>query len=164
MTGQGSMNRPVLKKEHQTKQPSKASITTPVILLTGFLGSGKTTLLNRLLADDRMAGTAVVVNEFGSISVDHDLVYAGREGYVTTSSGCLCCTASSDVRTSLYELHEARRKGEIPPFRSRHNRDDWSGGSGTHHQQSHTRRSTGIRNERPCRCARLQSDERHHDL
>nr|WP_321523932.1 GTP-binding protein [uncultured Cohaesibacter sp.] len=107
---------PILEKQHQAKKPSKASGTTPVILLTGFLGSGKTTLLNRLLADDRMVGTAVVVNEFGSISVDHDLVHPGREGYVMTSSGCLCCTASSDVRTSLYELHEARRKGEIPHF------------------------------------------------
>ena len=117
MTRRGSTDTPISAKEHQAKKPLKASGTTPVILLTGFLGSGKTTLLNRLLADDRMAGTAVVVNEFGSISVDHDLVHPGREGYVATSTGCLCCTASSDVRASLFELYEARRKGEIPDFK-----------------------------------------------
>ncbi len=83
---------------------------TPVTLLTGFLGSGKTTLLNSLLADDRMRDTAVIINEFGSISVDHDLVHVGREGYVMTSTGCLCCNASSDIRISLYELHEARKR------------------------------------------------------
>ncbi|WP_245417925.1 CobW family GTP-binding protein [Cohaesibacter celericrescens] len=86
-------------------------------LLTGFLGSGKTTLLNSLLADDRMRDTAVIVNEFGSISIDHDLVHIGREGYAMTSTGCLCCTALSDVRTSLYELYEACRKKEIPDFK-----------------------------------------------
>lgn len=89
----------------------------PLTLLTGFLGSGKTTLLNSLLADDRMRDTAVIINEFGSISVDHDLVHVGREGYVLTSTGCLCCTASSDIRTSLYELHEARKKREVPNFK-----------------------------------------------
>lgn len=89
----------------------------PVVLLTGFLGSGKTTLLNSLLADDRMRETAVVINEFGSIPVDHDLIHEGREGYIITSTGCLCCTATSDVRTSLYELHEARKKAEIPAFK-----------------------------------------------
>nr|WP_321980463.1 GTP-binding protein [uncultured Cohaesibacter sp.] len=90
---------------------------TPVTLLTGFLGAGKTTLLNSLLSDPRFHDAAVVVNEFGSIPIDHELVHPGREGYVRVSTGCLCCTASSDVRTSLFELFEARRKGEIPNFK-----------------------------------------------
>lgn len=87
----------------------------PVTLLTGFLGSGKTTLLNDILADPRMAGTAVIVNEFGTVAIDHGLVRTGRETYFRTTTGCICCTATSDIRVSLYELHEARLTGEIPP-------------------------------------------------
>ncbi|WP_084175161.1 CobW family GTP-binding protein [Afifella pfennigii] len=90
--------------------------TIPVTLLTGFLGSGKTTLLNRMLADGRMKGAAVVINEFGSVAVDHDLVHKGSERYVVTTTGCLCCTATSDVRTSLFELQEMARRGDAPPF------------------------------------------------
>lgn len=88
----------------------------PVTLLTGFLGSGKTTLLNYILSDPRMTGTAVIVNEFGSVSIDHELVHAGRETYFRTTTGCICCTATGDIRASLYELHEARLIGESPPI------------------------------------------------
>ncbi|TDX76163.1 CobW/HypB/UreG family nucleotide-binding protein [Neorhizobium sp. R1-B] len=87
----------------------------PVTLLTGFLGSGKTTLLNDILADPRMAGTAVIVNEFGTVPIDHDLVRTGSETYFRTTTGCICCTATSDIRSSLSELHEARIRGDIPP-------------------------------------------------
>ena len=87
----------------------------PVTLLTGFLGSGKTTLLNALLADPRFAGTAVIVNEFGTVPVDHDLVRTGSETYFRTTIGCICCTATSDIRVSLHELHAARLAGGIPP-------------------------------------------------
>jgi G3E family GTPase len=88
----------------------------PVTLLTGFLGSGKTTVLNAILADPAMRGTAVIVNEFGSIAIDHDLVHAGREDYVVTSMGCICCTAGSDIRASLHEVAEAADRGALPPF------------------------------------------------
>ncbi len=88
----------------------------PVTLLTGFLGSGKTTLLNAVLADPAMRGTAVVVNEFGTIAIDHDLIHAGREDYVVTSTGCICCTAGSDIRTSLFEIADAADRGRFPPF------------------------------------------------
>lgn len=87
----------------------------PVILLTGFLGSGKTTLLNDILADPRMAGTAVIVNEFGTVAIDHDLVRTGSETYFRTTTGCICCTASSDIRSSLADLHDAGIRGETPP-------------------------------------------------
>lgn len=85
-------------------------------LLTGFLGSGKTTLLNRILADDRMKSAAVIVNEFGSVAIDHDLVHKGSERYVVTSTGCLCCTATSDIRTSLFELQEMAGRAESGRF------------------------------------------------
>ena len=87
----------------------------PLTLLTGFLGSGKTTLLNALLTDPAMAGTAVIVNEFGAIPVDHDLVQTGRETYLRTSTGCLCCTATSDIRASLYDLDQAMAAGSVAP-------------------------------------------------
>ncbi|MFB9952202.1 CobW family GTP-binding protein [Rhizobium puerariae] len=86
----------------------------PVTLLTGFLGSGKTTLLNGLLSSPRMRDAAVIVNEFGTVPIDHDLVHAGSERYFRTTTGCICCTATSDIRASLFELHEACRREEIP--------------------------------------------------
>ncbi|OJF89771.1 CobW family GTP-binding protein [Pararhizobium antarcticum] len=86
----------------------------PVTLLTGFLGSGKTTLLNDILAEPRMAGTAVIINEFGTVPIDHDLVRTGSETYFRTTTGCICCTATSDIRSALSELHDARLRGDIP--------------------------------------------------
>jgi G3E family GTPase len=79
---------------------------TPVIVLSGFLGAGKSTLLNDLLSDPAFGDTALIINEFGDISIDHDLVRVGEREMMVTTTGCLCCTAGSDVRTSLFELHE----------------------------------------------------------
>jgi len=110
----------ILGARRQIEQSSGTAIhapgAVPVTLLTGFLGSGKTTLLNALLTDARMKSTAVVINEFGSVPVDHDLVHPGSERYVVTTAGCLCCTATSDVRTSLFELDELSRRGTLPSF------------------------------------------------
>lgn len=89
--------------------------SVPVTLLTGFLGSGKTTLLNDVLADPAMHGTAVIVNEFGTVAIDHYLVRKGSETYFRTTTGCICCTATSDIRSSLSELHAARLRGDMPP-------------------------------------------------
>ncbi|NTE89532.1 CobW family GTP-binding protein [Agrobacterium rubi] len=86
----------------------------PVTVLTGFLGSGKTTLLNEILADPSMASTAVIINEFGSVPIDHNLVRTGSERYFKTTTGCICCTATSDIRVSLFDLHEALLRGEVP--------------------------------------------------
>jgi G3E family GTPase len=84
--------------------------STPVIVLSGFLGAGKSTLLNDLLSDPTFGDTAVIINEFGDISIDHDLVRVGEREMMITTTGCLCCTAGSDVKTSLFELHESVQK------------------------------------------------------
>jgi len=76
-------------------------------VLTGFLGAGKTTLLNRLLRDPALAGTAVIVNEFGEIGLDHLLVGESEDGIIELSSGCLCCTIRGELVTTLENLLRA---------------------------------------------------------
>jgi G3E family GTPase len=77
---------------------------TPLTLLTGFLGAGKTTLLNRLLKQPEMAGTAVLINEFGEIGLDHLLVERLDEETVLLNAGCLCCTVRGDLTRALESL------------------------------------------------------------
>ncbi len=89
----------------------------PVSVLTGFLGSGKTTLLNRLLQHPAMDETAVVVNEFGEIGLDHLLVERADEDTILLNSGCLCCTVRGDLIETLRRLYVQRVRREIPPFR-----------------------------------------------
>lgn len=88
----------------------------PVTVLTGFLGSGKTTLLSHLLRDPAMARTAVIINEFGSIALDHDLIETSDEQFVQLSNGCLCCNVRSDLTLTLGELARRRAQGSVPPF------------------------------------------------
>ncbi len=89
----------------------------PVYLLTGFLGSGKTTLLSRLVRSPRFADTAVVINEFGEIGLDHMLVgKADDSDVVLLDSGCLCCAATSSLQDTLESLYYRRQRGEIPAF------------------------------------------------
>ena len=89
---------------------------TPVNLLTGFLGSGKTTLLRRLLTDPALSGTAVLINEFGEIGLDHHLVERVDETVVLLRSGCLCCTIRGELATAIRDLHSRRERGRIPAF------------------------------------------------
>ncbi len=88
----------------------------PVTVLTGFLGSGKTTLLNALLKHPEMGETAVVVNEFGEIGIDHLLVESSSETTVLLENGCLCCALRGDLANTLNDLFLRRVKGEIPEF------------------------------------------------
>jgi len=88
----------------------------PVSVLTGFLGSGKTTLLNRVLRDPAMSDTAVIINEFGEIGIDHALVEKASDDIILMESGCLCCTQRGELLETLDNLAYRRHKGEIPPF------------------------------------------------
>ena len=89
---------------------------TPVTILTGFLGSGKTTLLNRALRDPSMANTAVVINEFGEVGLDHLLAAQSDDTIMVLENGCLCCTVFGDLVTTLNNLFHQREDGAIPRF------------------------------------------------
>jgi len=85
----------------------------PVTVLTGFLGAGKTRLLNALLRDPDLAETAVIINEFGDIALDHLLVEYVEDGVVMIGSGCLCCTMRGDLVDVLEKLLRDRDNGRI---------------------------------------------------
>ncbi|WP_332683714.1 CobW family GTP-binding protein [Bosea sp. (in: a-proteobacteria)] len=89
----------------------------PLTLLTGFLGAGKTTLLNRLLKDEALADTVVLVNEFGEIGLDHLLIEGVEDNLILLASGCLCCTIRDDLIVTLEDLLRRRDNGRIAPFK-----------------------------------------------
>jgi G3E family GTPase len=88
----------------------------PVTVLTGFLGSGKTTLLGRLLKSPAFARTAVIINEFGEVGLDHDLIETSDESFVTLQTGCLCCTIRGDLVLTLADVLRRRDEGTVTPF------------------------------------------------
>jgi G3E family GTPase len=88
----------------------------PVHVLTGFLGSGKTTLLKHLLASPEFAETAVLINEFGDVAIDHVLVEPIAEDIVLLPSGCVCCTIRGDLSRALLDLYSRRDRDLVPRF------------------------------------------------
>jgi G3E family GTPase len=88
---------------------SKSKI--PITVLTGFLGAGKTTVLNQLLAQPEMTGSAVIVNEFGAISIDAELIVGVDEDVLQINNGCICCTVRSDLVSTISDL--LKRKPDI---------------------------------------------------
>ncbi len=113
-----------LAKDHRgyvSKEMTDAGATSvqgrpepiPLTVLTGFLGAGKTSLLNRLLNDPALADTAVLINEFGEIGLDHLLVRKIDEGIVLLQSGCLCCTLRGDLVSALENLLRDLDNGRV---------------------------------------------------
>jgi G3E family GTPase len=88
-----------------------ASVQTPVTVITGYLGSGKTTLLNRILTETHGKRYAVIVNEFGEIGIDNDLIVNADEEIFEMNNGCICCTVRGDLIRILGGL--MRRKGAM---------------------------------------------------
>lgn len=88
----------------------------PLFVLTGFLGAGKTTLLNELLQDEALAGTLVIINEFGAIGLDHLFIDVKDETTVLLSSGCLCCTVRGELVSTLEDVLRDLDNKRIPPF------------------------------------------------
>lgn len=85
----------------------------PVTLLTGFLGAGKTTLLNRLISDPDAGRIAVIMNEFGDVALDHDLIEEVSGDIVLMHAGCLCCSIRGDLAKTMIMLLSRRKRGEL---------------------------------------------------
>jgi G3E family GTPase len=96
--------------------PPVPPVSLPISVLTGFLGSGKTTFLGRALASSGMADTAVVINEFGAVGLDHLLVEAADQEVLELPNGCVCCAVRQDLADTLYGLLRRRARGEIRQF------------------------------------------------
>jgi G3E family GTPase len=86
----------------------------PATILTGFLGSGKTTLLKRVLSEAHGQKIAVIENEFGEENIDSDILFSdANEQIIQMNNGCICCTIREDLRSTLTDLAEKKRKGEL---------------------------------------------------
>ena len=92
--------------------PRNISIT----VLTGFLGSGKTTILTSLIKQKQMANAAIIINEFGEVGLDHDLIESTDENVIELQNGCICCTIQGDLKKTLLNLLTKLEKGEISYF------------------------------------------------
>ncbi|WP_428492323.1 CobW family GTP-binding protein [Rhodopila sp.] len=90
--------------------PTQPSLI-PVSIVTGFLGSGKTTLISRILRNPAFRRTAVIVNEFGEVGLDHDLIATSDDSVVTLTTGCLCCAVQTDLARTLIDLSDRRAAG-----------------------------------------------------
>src|SRR5437763_11424730 len=100
------------------RRPKRArGARIPVTVVTGFLGAGKTALVRRFLATPEGEGTAVVINEYGSVAIDDALVRGASEEVTLLGNGCLCCNTRSDLQVALRNLVAEREHGKVPPFR-----------------------------------------------
>ncbi|MEA5616293.1 GTP-binding protein [Cronbergia sp. UHCC 0137] len=98
----------VVTPESQTMDTPKKGL--PVTIITGFLGSGKTTLLNHILTNQQGLKTAVLVNEFGEIGIDNELIVSTDDNMVELSNGCICCTINNDLVDAVYQVLEREEK------------------------------------------------------
>ena len=88
----------------------------PVVLITGFLGSGKTTLLRNLVDQPGMADSALIINEFGEIGLDHLLVESSFDNILMLDNGCVCCSIRGDLVDTIGDLFAKAATGDIPAF------------------------------------------------
>ncbi len=98
------MQSTVTSEQSQAMDEPKQGL--PVTIITGFLGSGKTTLLNHILSNQQGLKTAVLVNEFGEIGIDNELIVSTGENMVELSNGCICCTINNDLVDAVYKVLE----------------------------------------------------------
>ncbi|MFK8182642.1 MAG: GTP-binding protein [Phormidesmis sp.] len=103
------MTATTIAPQNQSMDASKHGL--PVTIITGFLGSGKTTLLNHILTNQEGLKTAVLVNEFGEVGIDNDLlITTGDDNMVELSNGCICCTINNDLLEAVYKVLERSDK------------------------------------------------------
>jgi G3E family GTPase len=88
----------------------------PVSVVTGFLGSGKSTILAYLLRQPEFSRTAVVINEFGEIGLDHELIESSEDSVIALTTGCLCCKVRTDLAQTLQDLLRRRDEGRCTRF------------------------------------------------
>ena len=87
-----------------------------ISVLTCFLGSGKTTILTSMIKQKLMANAAIIINEFGEVGLDHDLIETTDENVIELQNGCICCTIQGDLKTTLLNLLKKMEKGDVSPF------------------------------------------------
>src|SRR5947208_5878271 len=107
-------SREALPFGRRQRRPRGARI--PVTVVTGFLGSGKTTLIRELLATPEGANSALVINEYGEVGIDHALLRASSDATVLLGNGCVCCAVRTDLQESLRALFADRARGAVPSF------------------------------------------------
>jgi G3E family GTPase len=88
----------------------------PISILTGFLGSGKTTILGHLLRQPGFSRTAVIINEFGEVGLDHELVEASEDSFIELKTGCMCCKIRTDLAQTVQDMLQRRDEGNCSPF------------------------------------------------
>src|SRR5450755_1713277 len=113
----GPAIRWILTSSSGWRRPLAEPVFIPVNLITGFLGLGKTTLLQRLLGHPVLDDTAVLINEFGEVWLDHHLLERIDDTMVLLQSGCLCCTIRGELSAAIKDLHSKRERGQVPRFR-----------------------------------------------
>jgi G3E family GTPase len=90
--------------------PDILDLSLPVTIITGFLGSGKTTLLNHILTQQEGIKTAVLVNEFGEIGIDNELIISSQDDIVELNNGCICCTINENLVAAVYKIWNRRQE------------------------------------------------------